>query len=126
MAQSTQAVPIKKLEKRSEAQDINRWRESLGRWAFVLPVLLINLVVVVIPSVIGLAVAFTEWSGYGIPTFIGLENFQRLFQDDIFFKALKNNLIWTGLFLTAPIAIGLTGAYILSTIKRGQMFFRVA
>jgi raffinose/stachyose/melibiose transport system permease protein len=126
MAQSTQAVPINKIEQRGEVQNINKWRESLGRWAFVLPVLLINLVVVVIPSVIGLAVAFTEWSGYGVPTFIGLENFQRLFQDEIFFKALKNNLIWTALFLTAPIAIGLLGAYILSTIKRGQMFFRVA
>jgi raffinose/stachyose/melibiose transport system permease protein len=126
MAQSTQAVPINKIEQRGEVQHINKWRESLGRWAFVLPVLLINLVVVVIPSVIGLAVAFTEWSGYGVPTFIGLENFQRLFQDEIFFKALKNNLIWTALFLTAPIAIGLLGAYILSTIKRGQMFFRVA
>jgi raffinose/stachyose/melibiose transport system permease protein len=89
-------------------------------------VLLLNLIVVVIPSIAGLAVAFTDWTGYNAPGFIGLENFQRLFEDKVFFLALKNNLVWTAMFLTAPIAFGLTGAYILSTIKRGQMFFRVA
>lgn len=100
--------------------------DALGRWAFILPVLLLNLIVVVIPSIAGLAVAFTDWTGYNVPGFVGLQNFQRLFQDEVFFLALKNNLVWTGLFLTAPIAFGLMGAYILSTIKRGQMFFRVA
>ncbi|MBK8137402.1 MAG: sugar ABC transporter permease [Chloroflexi bacterium] len=99
--------------------------EGLGRWAFVLPVLIINLVVVVIPSIAGLGVAFTDWTGYNSPSFIGLANFQRLFQDEVFFIALKNNLVWTAMFLTAPIAVGLMGAYILSTVKKGQMIFRV-
>ncbi|MBK8025095.1 MAG: sugar ABC transporter permease [Chloroflexi bacterium] len=103
----------------------SRRLDSLGRWAFVFPVIFLNLVVVVIPSIAGLAVAFTDWTGYNVPSFIGLANFQRLFQDDIFFLALKNNLVWTAMFLTAPILVGLMGAYILSTIKRGQMIFRV-
>lgn len=99
--------------------------EGLGRWAFILPVLIINLVVVVIPSIAGLGVAFTDWTGYNSPSFVGLANFQRLFNDDVFFLALKNNLVWTAMFLTAPIAVGLMGAYILSTVKKGQMIFRV-
>ncbi|MCA9882581.1 MAG: sugar ABC transporter permease [Anaerolineae bacterium] len=104
----------------------NQFAVTLGRWAFVIPVLTINMIVVIIPSVIGLGIAFTDWTGYNVPNFIGLDNFQRLFQDEIFFKALRNNLIWTLIFLTAPIAVGLLGAYILSTIKRGQMIFRVS
>jgi len=76
--------------------------------------------------VIGLFVAFTNWTGYGSMDFVGLANFRHLFQDDIFFRALKNNLVWTGIFLTVPVAVGLLGAYLLSSIKRGQMFFRVA
>jgi raffinose/stachyose/melibiose transport system permease protein len=99
---------------------------SLGRWAFIAPVLLINLIVVIIPSIVGLGAAFTDWSGYGTPNFVGLANFERLFADGLFFKALQNNLIWTGMFLTAPIAVGLLGAYLLSTIKTGQMVFRIA
>lgn len=116
MTQSTKLLPNNSNTDRKEA---------LSRWAFILPVLILNLIVVIIPSVVGLAVAFTDWSGYNVPNFVGLTNFDRLFHDDVFFLALKNNLIWTALFLTVPIAFGLMGAYILSTIKKGQMVFRV-
>jgi raffinose/stachyose/melibiose transport system permease protein len=100
--------------------------ESLARWSFLLPVLLLNLLVIGLPSIIGILYSFTEWSGYGDPVFVGLANFERLFQDGTFYKALLNNLVWTGIFLTIPVALGLLGAYLLSGIKRGQMFFRVA
>ena len=98
---------------------------TLGRWSVILPLLIINLIIVIIPSVFGLLLAFTDWSGYGPINFIGLDNFSKLFQDAIFFKSLSNNLIWTALFLTVPIAVGLLGAYMLSGIKRGQILFRV-
>lgn len=98
---------------------------TLGRWSFILPLLILNLIIVIIPSVFGLLLAFTDWSGYGPINFIGLDNFSKLFQDAIFFKSLSNNLIWTALFLTVPIAVGLLGAYMLSGIKRGQILFRV-
>ena len=101
------------------------WWDGLGRWAFIAPVLILNLVVIVIPSITGLAVAFTDWSGIGAMKFIGLANFQQLWQDDVFFKALTNNLIWTVIFLTVPVALGLLGAYMLSGVKHGQMLFRV-
>ena len=96
-----------------------------GRWAFMYPILALNLIVIVIPSLAGLAISFTEWSGYGDPVFIGLENFQRLLEDRIFFKALSNNIVWTAIFLTIPIFMGLLGAYLLAGIKRGQMVLRV-
>ena len=108
-----------------QASPTRRWLSALGRWAFVAPVLILNLIVVVIPSVAGLAVAFTDWSGIGAAHYIGLENFERLFEDDVFFKAIKNNLIWTVMFLTIPVSLGLLGAYMLSGIKRGQMVFRI-
>jgi len=103
---------------------LSRW-EVLGRWSFILPILALNLVVIVIPTIFSIYIAFTQWSGYGSPVFIGLENFATLFQDKIFFKALGNNLIWTLVFLTVPVFMGLTGAYLMSGIKRGQIFFRL-
>lgn len=109
-----------------EAASQNSWKATLGRWSFILPLLILNLVIVIIPSIFGLLLAFTDWSGYGPINFVGFENFAKLFQDRIFFKSLTNNLIWTALFLTIPIAVGLLGAYMLSGIKRGQIFFRVA
>lgn len=101
-------------------------RQQIAGWLFVVPVLVLNLIVVIIPSIAGLGMAFTDWSGVGSMNFVGLANFERLFQDQVFFKALSHNLIWTVFFLTVPVALGLLGAYMLSGIKRGQMFFRVA
>lgn len=104
----------------------HRVLNALGRWAFVLPVLILNLIVIMIPSIAAIYIAFTKWSGYGVPEFVGLQNIIALVQDGVFYKALTNNLIWTALFLTIPVALGLMGAYLLSSIKRGQMFFRIA
>lgn len=103
----------------------NKLSTTLGRWAFILPVLILNLIVVMIPSVAAVYVAFTEWSGYGVPTFVGLKNIAALVQDGVFFRALSNNLIWTALFLTIPVGLGLMGAYLLSSIRRGQMIYRI-
>jgi raffinose/stachyose/melibiose transport system permease protein len=99
--------------------------EAAERWAFILPVLILNLIVIIIPSLAAIYIAFTEWSGYGVPSFVGLANIQKLLQDPVFFKALTNNLVWTAVFLTIPVTMGLLGAYLLSSIKRGQMVYRV-
>src|SRR5262245_51771618 len=99
----------------------NQFLSALGRWAFVMPVLILNLIVVIIPSIAAVYIAFTKWSGYGVPEFVGLTNVQNLLQDPVFFKALGNNLIWTLIFLTVPVAMGLLGAYLLAGIKTGQV-----
>jgi raffinose/stachyose/melibiose transport system permease protein len=102
------------------------WVDALGRWSFLIPILVLNLIVIIIPTIFSIYIAFTEWSGYGETAFIGLKNFQDLFQDRVFFKALGNNLIWTGLFLVFPVIMGLTGAYLMAGIKRGQVLYRLA
>jgi len=99
--------------------------EVLGRWSFLIPILVLNLAVIVIPTLFSFYVAFTEWSGYGDPVFVGLRNFEELFRDQVFFKALRNNLVWTAIFVTFPVSMGLLGAYLMSGIKQGQMFYRL-
>lgn len=124
MAQST------KVSSMSQPVPVGEWLmvhfiRPLGRWAFILPLLIINSVVVIIPSVTGILYAFTDWSGVGDANWVGLSNFQKLFQDDIFFRAFTNNVIYTGLFLTLPIFMGLLGAYLLAGITRGQVIYRL-
>src|SRR5262245_52817888 len=128
----TQSTPLSSpasasLVKLKNEPEITRpkWLESLGRWSFVIPILTLNLIVIVIPTIFSFYIAFTEWSGFGVPEFVGLRNFEELFADNVFFKALGNNLLWTAIFLIVPVALGLTGAYLLSGIKRGQIFYRL-
>jgi raffinose/stachyose/melibiose transport system permease protein len=124
MTDYTRATPM------SQPVPLGQWVmlhiiRPLGRWAFILPLLIVNAVVIIIPSVSGILYAFTDWNGIGDANWIGLANFQKLFQDPIFFKAFTNNVIYTSLFLIIPIFMGLLGAYLLAGITHGQVIFRL-
>jgi raffinose/stachyose/melibiose transport system permease protein len=99
------------------------WRQ-VKPWVFLAPVLLLNLVVIIVPSLLSLRYAFTDWSGIGDARWVGLANFQEMLNDPVFYRTIWNNIRWTILFLTVPVAMGLLGAHLLSNIKRGQMLFR--
>ena len=94
-------------------------------WLFLLPILLLNVLVILAPSLSAMYYAFTDWTGLGDAQWIGLDNFRRLLADEIFWQAFRNNVIWCVFFLTVPIIMALVGAGLLATIRRGQVFFRV-
>jgi raffinose/stachyose/melibiose transport system permease protein len=125
MGRSTPLSSVQVARQSYTLKPRNQRFDALGRWAFVLPVLILNLIVIIIPSIAAVYVAFTHWSGYGVPEFIGLANIQALLKDPVFFRALGNNLLWTAMFLTIPVSMGLLGAFLLSSIKRGQMVYRI-
>lgn len=101
-----------------------RRKYGLIAWAFMLPFFLVNFVVVLGPSLSTFYYAFTDWSGVGPAHFIGLANFAQLLHDADFHQAVLYNLLWVGMFLTVPIALGLLGAFLLSQIRRFQLLFR--
>lgn len=91
-----------------------------------LPFLAVSVFVVLGPSLSSFYYSLTDWSGLGPAHFIGLANFQQLLTDTDFHKAILYNLFWMAWFLTIPMGLGLFGAFLLSQIKRFQMFFRAA
>jgi raffinose/stachyose/melibiose transport system permease protein len=103
---------------------VRRRRAAVG-FAFMAPLLLVNLLVIAFPGAESVWYSFTDWSGIGPAKFIGLSNYTRLFGDPAFHAALLHNLLWTAFFLTVPMALGLFGAFLLSRITRFQILFRV-
>jgi raffinose/stachyose/melibiose transport system permease protein len=102
------------------------YRRAVLPWLFLLPVLLINAVVVFGPAISSVYYSLTDWNGVGAATFIGLENFRRLFFADPSFKhAFVNNLVWLVIFLTLPMALALLAASLLSTVRRGALVYRL-
>ena len=101
-------------------------KKQFVAWYFIIPVTFIHLFVIGIPSISSLALSLTDWRGLGKINYIGFENFIELLDDRYLKKAIFNNIIWTIAFLTVPVLIALTCAYLLTGIKRGQMFFRLA
>jgi len=102
----------------------SRRRRLLRGWGFLAPLLVLNVLVVVGPSIATIYYSFTDWSGLGPATFVGLANYTRAFGDPRLREALLHNGIWFVLFLSVPSAMGLLGAYLLSRIHRFQMLFR--
>jgi raffinose/stachyose/melibiose transport system permease protein len=92
---------------------------------YLIPTLLINVVIIFIPAALTIALAFCRWDGIGMPVFIGLANFRQLLADRVFWMALGNNVIWTAIFLTVPIAMGLLAATMMLIARRGSAFFQV-
>jgi raffinose/stachyose/melibiose transport system permease protein len=101
-------------------------RRRLTAWLFMVPLLVVNLLVILGPAIATFYFSLTEWSGIGPAEFVGLENYRDLLTDGSFWQAMWHNVVWTILFLTVPIAMGLLGAFLLSQIKRFQVFFRIA
>jgi raffinose/stachyose/melibiose transport system permease protein len=93
-------------------------------WLFLLPVLALNLLVMLAPSVGSLYYAFTDWKGIGVANWVGLDNFRHMFQDELLAKAFRNNLKWLALALTVPPMMALAVATLLSEIRRGQRVLR--
>ena len=102
-----------------------RRRRRLVAWAFMVPLIVVNVLVILGPSVATIYYSFTEWSGIGPAEFVGLENYGDLLADGDFWIAMWHNVIWTIFFLTVPIAMGLLGAFLLSQITRFQLVFRL-
>jgi len=92
---------------------------------FVLPTLIINLVIIAIPAVLTAVLAFFDWDGISTPVFVGLDNFAALWDDSVFWTALTNNIVWTLIFLTVPIAMGLLAATMMLFARRGSTLFQV-
>jgi len=92
---------------------------------FLLPALAINVAIILIPGLLTIAMAFYEWDGATTPTFVGFDNFRAIVADPVFFSALLNNVKWTVIFLTVPIAMGLGASSLLLIAKRGRTFFQV-
>ena len=92
---------------------------------YLVPTLVINFVIILVPALLTIALAFFRWDGISAPVFNGLGNFQALAGDRVFWSALTNNLIWTAIFLVVPIAMGLLAATMLLIVPRGRTFFQV-
>ena len=101
-------------------------RNTLVGWTFILPNFLGFLAFTLIPVVAAFALSFMESSSFTAPRWIGLENFQRLFQSDTFWVALRNTVAYALGHVPLTMALALLLAMLLNRKLKGIGFFRVA
>ncbi|WP_428770758.1 sugar ABC transporter permease [Treponema sp. HNW] len=99
-------------------------KDVFADWLFILPALLINILIILIPALITIVLSFMKWNGLGLPSFDGLNNFKTVFATSSFYTALFNNIKWTIFFLTVPIILALFVAVILLYMRRARAAFQ--
>ncbi len=102
-----------------------RIRRGLTAWAFMLPLIVVNVLVIAGPGAMSVYYSFTDWTGIGGANFIGVDNYRKMFHDGAFADAFLHNVWWTIFFLIVPMSMGLFGAFLLSRMRRFLTVFRV-
>ncbi len=98
-------------------------QRALAPWLFMAPGIIMFLVYVIYPIFQSIGISFYEWDGLGPKTFVGLQNYRDLLDDDSFYTSLKNNVIWLVLYLLA-IPAGLAVALFLNQTVAGIRLYK--
>lgn len=89
------------------------------------PALFIYASVIIFPIIYSFVLSFTQWSGFGMPVFVGLDQYIRMFQDAVFLFDLRNNLLVVAVSVFGQIPLGFVLAYILyRKLVKGAGFFQ--
>jgi multiple sugar transport system permease protein/raffinose/stachyose/melibiose transport system permease protein len=100
-------------------------RDILWRIVLLGPALLVFSVFVVWPLLDSFRYSVTDWNGFSSePTYVGLANFEKVFTDPEFFRAIGNSAIWIGAALVLPTVTGLILALLLNAGLRGSKIFK--
>lgn len=71
--------------------------------------------------------SFTDYGGFNIkPNFVGLDNYAKLLRDEYFLISLKNNMIYTGLFVPLTMVLALFSAIALNNVLHLRKYLRMA
>ncbi|MFB6394368.1 carbohydrate ABC transporter permease [Polymorphospora lycopeni] len=108
-----------------------RWRRAVTGWAFATPFTALFLVFMALPVVASLAMSVTDLRSTDLRNplavnFVGLDNYARLFGDELFVRSAVNTLVFVvvGVPLTMVLALGAASA-LNSGLIRFRALFRV-
>jgi len=100
-------------------------REQVTGIAFISPWLIGFLVFTLGPMVVSLGASFTSWTMLSPPTWVGLENYERMFGDDpLFAQSLLNTAYYVLLAVPLATVLALGLALILNQHLPGMGVFR--
>ncbi len=110
--------PLKKAKRFSSKQ--------LLPYLLVSPYLIFVLVFVLFPVFFCLFLTFHKWNIIAPMKFIGTDNYVRLFQDRLFWKAIGNTLKFLLLHIPLQLIVSLFLAYLLNQKLKASSFFRAS
>ena len=96
------------------------------QYRLVWPALFLYSVFFVIPAIIGIGYSFTDWSTFhNSVSFVGLDNFVKIFQDRELSRSLVNTLKYAVVVVIFKNGLGLLLAIAVNTKLKGRNIFRM-
>src|SRR5258708_23254924 len=88
-----------------------------ARWAylFVAPFFVFFALFSLYPVLFSLYLSLTEWKGLGLLNFIGLDNYQRLLHDNVFWQSMLNGVLLFIMYVPLMTLLALVLAVILNS-----------
>jgi multiple sugar transport system permease protein len=100
-------------------------RDARAALVFLAPFLVFYVLLKLAPIFYGFWISLHRWETIGTNvTFVGVENYERIVQDRLFWEAVVHTLLFTGLATPALVVLGLVLALILNRSLFGGGVFR--
>lgn len=103
-----------------------RLRTKITPYLLVTPYIIHFMLFVVFPVIFSIVLTFHKWNIISPMEYIGLNNYIRLFKDEVFFRSLINTLIFLVIHIPLQIIVALFLAVILNQNIKFRGFFRAA
>jgi multiple sugar transport system permease protein len=100
-------------------------REGTLAWIFLMPSVIYIIALVAVPFVLAIGFALSDVTS-GDPSFnwVGLRNFERIFDDPVFWRSLGNTFVFTAISMVLIVVLGKVLANILVADFRGKWIVR--
>ena len=95
-----------------------RNQRALMPWLFLMPGILLFAIYVLWPIISSISISLYQWDGLSPATYVWIENYIELMDDEEFYTALWNNVRWLVCFMGA-VPIGLALALFLNQVVFG-------
>ena len=90
----------------------------------ILPAFIFYVVFAIYPILQSFYYSLMDWNGFNEMTFVGLDNFKKLFADPLFWNSVKNNIYVVLVSVLGQVPIALFFALLLNRKLKGAKLFR--
>ncbi|MBI5256884.1 MAG: sugar ABC transporter permease [Burkholderiales bacterium] len=105
-------------------QRLARWPLRIGH-ALVAPAVVLMALLLVGPLAVVLGLSLTDYQlGAEGLAFVGLDNYQALWADRVFWKSLRNTALYSLVVVPGSVGLGLAAALLIHGLARGQATYR--
>jgi raffinose/stachyose/melibiose transport system permease protein len=84
-----------------------------GYGVYLIPGIILSLAIIVVPLIMTVYTSFTRWNGVGEQTWIGFDNYTRLFHDSLFWSSFGHIILLILAMAVVPTLLGLVLAAVL-------------